>query len=205
MSWLSGIFNWITGKPKFPDIPPNIFFEKDVTSDNDFWVIFILYTYSSTALCTGCVRKIYLLILYSYIQISCILNPMLEIKYIDGIVTALLDTDKCLINGLYQYQPKTNKEISMFTNIEVNTGVRVSLYRKKGSNAAWKVASCYLSKNGPRHQAMKYIIRMVLVNRLHFNLFVFLDLIPVKRSTYISVIMNLLLKLIKVMKITKII
>jgi len=26
------------GKPEVPEVPKNIFFEKDVTADNDFWV-----------------------------------------------------------------------------------------------------------------------------------------------------------------------
>lgn len=39
-SFLSSIWNWIVEKPEVPDLPPNIFFEKDVTPSNDFWVKF---------------------------------------------------------------------------------------------------------------------------------------------------------------------
>jgi len=35
---LNNIWSWMTGKPEVPELPKNIFFEKDVTADNDFWV-----------------------------------------------------------------------------------------------------------------------------------------------------------------------
>ncbi|XP_050442332.1 probable RNA helicase armi [Adelges cooleyi] len=125
MALLSGIWNWISGKQDIPELPSNILFEKDVTSDNDFWI-------------------------------SCILDPTLEIKYVNGIVTRLLDTDKCLIDEKYHYQPKTDKEIRNFPYIEVKSPVRISLYRKKNSNEEWKVASCFLSKEGPHTQATRF-------------------------------------------------
>lgn len=80
------------------------------------------------------------------------MDPTKEIKYINGIVTNMLDTDKCLINNKYQYQPNTEKEIRNFSNIEINSPVRVSLYRKKNSDSQWHVASCFLSKDGLHHQ-----------------------------------------------------
>lgn len=41
MSFLSGIWNWISGKQEILDRPTDLLFERDVSSDNDFWVIFI--------------------------------------------------------------------------------------------------------------------------------------------------------------------
>ncbi|XP_025200354.1 probable RNA helicase armi [Melanaphis sacchari] len=123
MSVFKNVWNWVTGKIDMPELPDNILFEKDVTPDNDFWI-------------------------------SCILNPSLEIRYVNGIVTKILDTDKCLIDNKYHYQPKTEKEIRNFPYIELNSPVRISLFREKNSNnAEWRVASCFLSKDGPRHQA----------------------------------------------------
>jgi len=86
----------------------------------------------------------------------CVLNPELEIKYHNGIVTRILDSDKCLIDGVYHYQPKTEREIRNFPYLEVNSAVRVSLYRKKNSQEQWQVASCFLSKEGHLHQAIRY-------------------------------------------------
>lgn len=37
-SLVGSVWNWITGKPEIPEIPPNIIFEKDISADNDFWV-----------------------------------------------------------------------------------------------------------------------------------------------------------------------
>lgn len=71
----------------------------------------------------------------------------------NGLVTKILDTDKCIINGIYHYQPKTEKEIRNFSYIEKNSPVRISIYRKKNSDTEWKVASCFIAKDGPRHQA----------------------------------------------------
>lgn len=88
-------------------------------------------------------------------KISCILDPTLDIKYVDGIITKILDTDKCLINDIYHYQPKTIKEIRNFSYLEVRSPVRVSLYKKKDSNEEWKVASCFLSKDGHHTQAAR--------------------------------------------------
>lgn len=68
----------------------------------------------------------------------------------------MLDTNKCLINEKYHYEPKNEKETRNFPYIEVGSAVRVSLYRKKNSDAQWKVASCLLSNSGPHHQAIKY-------------------------------------------------
>lgn len=76
----------------------------------------------------------------------------MEVKYYNGVVTRMLDTDKCLIDNQYHYQPRTDKEIRTFPYIEVNSPVRVSLYRKRNSNSEWKIASCCLSKNESRHQ-----------------------------------------------------
>ncbi|XP_016663111.1 probable RNA helicase armi [Acyrthosiphon pisum] len=122
VSVLNSIWSWVTGKPEVPELPKNILFERDVTSDNDFWI-------------------------------SCLLNPSLDIRYVNGIVTKILDTDKCIIDNKYHYQPKTEKEIRNFPYIELNSSVRVSLYREKNSdNAEWRVASCFLSNDGPRHQ-----------------------------------------------------
>ncbi|XP_025425043.1 probable RNA helicase armi isoform X2 [Sipha flava] len=121
VSLLTNIWNWVSGQTQMHELPENIFFEKDVSADNGFWI-------------------------------SCILDPTLEIKYVNGIVTHMLDTDKCLINGIYHYQPKTEKEIRNFPYIEVNSAVRISLYRKKNSNAQWQVASCFISKEGSRHR-----------------------------------------------------
>lgn len=67
----------------------------------------------------------------------------------------MLDSDKCLIDDIYHYQPKTEKEIRNFSYIEINSPVRVSLYRNKNSDTAWNVASCFLSKDEPRHQATR--------------------------------------------------
>ncbi|XP_026807921.1 probable RNA helicase armi isoform X2 [Rhopalosiphum maidis] len=123
MSLLNNIWSWVTGKTDVSELPKNICFERDVSPENDFWI-------------------------------SCILNPSLEIRYVNGIVTKILDTDKCLIDNKYHYQPKTEKEIRNFPYIELNSPVRISLYREKNSNnTEWKVASCFLSKDGPRHQA----------------------------------------------------
>jgi len=40
-SVLNSIWSWVTGKPEVPELPKNILFERDVTADNDFWVISI--------------------------------------------------------------------------------------------------------------------------------------------------------------------
>ncbi|CAH1736197.1 unnamed protein product [Aphis gossypii] len=122
MFLLNNIWSWVTGKTDVPELPKNICFEKDVTPENDFWI-------------------------------SCILNPSLDVRYVNGRVTKILDTDKCLIDDKYHYQPKTEKEIRNFPYIEVNSPVRISLYREKNSkNAEWRVASCFLSRDGPRYQ-----------------------------------------------------
>lgn len=70
----------------------------------------------------------------------------------------MLDTDKCLIDNEYHYQPKNDKEIRNFLYIEVNTPVRISLYRKKNSNAQWKVAHLILDEHGPCNRATRYSI-----------------------------------------------
>lgn len=88
-------------------------------------------------------------------QISCVFDPTMDIMYVNGVVTDILDTDKCLIDGRYHYQPKTEKEIRNFPYIELNSTVRISLYRKKNSNTEWKVASCFLTNCGPCHRAVR--------------------------------------------------
>ncbi|VVC38267.1 Hypothetical protein CINCED_3A020873 [Cinara cedri] len=115
LRFVNSIVDWISGNPDIPELPLNIIFEKNVTSDNDFWI-------------------------------SCILDPTLEIKYLNGVVTKMLDTDICLINNQYYYKPKTDKEFRNFALFELNSPVRMSLYRKKNSNDEWLVASCFLSK-----------------------------------------------------------
>ncbi|VVC46259.1 P-loop containing nucleoside triphosphate hydrolase [Cinara cedri] len=136
--FFSNIFNWICRKPDIPEINPNIIFERNISSDNDFWI-------------------------------SCILDPTLDIKYINGFVTKILDTDMCLINNQYHYKPKTEKEIRDFPSLELNCPVRVSLYRKKNSNE-WIVASCFSSnKEGDHHQPAKIIPNPVVGVELNDN------------------------------------
>lgn len=91
-------------------------------------------------------------------QVMCLLNPKLEIKYHNGIVTKILDSDKCLIDGMYHYQPKTEKEIRNFSYLELKSPVRMSLYRTKNSEDEWQVASCFLVKDYRLHQATRYYL-----------------------------------------------
>lgn len=81
------------------------------------------------------------------------MDPTLEIKYINGVVTQMMDMDICVINNDYHYKPQTDKEIRNFAEFDVNSPVRVSLYKKKNSSEKWRVASCYLAKE---HQPAKY-------------------------------------------------
>lgn len=37
---ITNIFNWMSWKSDVPEIPTNIVFEKNITSDNNFWVQF---------------------------------------------------------------------------------------------------------------------------------------------------------------------
>lgn len=77
------------------------------------------------------------------------MDPTLEIKYVNGTLTKIADTDKFILNDEYYYQPKTEKEIQHFAHVELNSPVRIALYRKKNSNVDWKVASCFISKDSP--------------------------------------------------------
>lgn len=72
--------------------------------------------------------------------------------------------DKCLINGKYHYQPKTEREIRNFSSLEINSPVRISLYKKKDLDVEWTVASCYLIKDGLHHQSTKYSNNCVIRN-----------------------------------------
>jgi hypothetical protein len=38
VSLLTNIWNWVSGQTQMHELPENIFFEKDVSADNGFWV-----------------------------------------------------------------------------------------------------------------------------------------------------------------------
>lgn len=92
------------------------------------------------------------------VQLSCLFDPTLDIKYLDGIVTKVFDTNKCMINDKYVYQPKTPKEILDFSDIDVDHAVRLSMYKKKNSIDEWKISSCFLSEKGSCHAPNMYSI-----------------------------------------------